>query len=173
MTITDYFTETFRAEHRQVRDLLLALIAAFRAGDPRRISALVSALSAATGPHFRYEEEAMYPVLVSVFGREYVDKLLSDHDGTIRNVRELAELAELYRPADLYWPDEPDEAQAAWGIELTREILPHVSDCDGLSLMVETLPEDDVVHILATRDVARESNLDLLTWAGTVRGRHV
>lgn len=170
LSIPDHFTETFHAEHREVRDLLLALIDAFKSGDSTNIRKLVQALSAAIGPHFRYEEEAMYPGLLRVFGADYMDKLLSDHDDTIRNIRELAELAELAMLNDL---EEIGENQAAWGIELVREILPHVSDCDGLSLMVETLPEDDVVHILATRDVVMETNVDLLTWAGTLRARRV
>ncbi|MGW2160862.1 hemerythrin domain-containing protein [Nonomuraea sp. NPDC001699] len=170
LSIGHHFTETFHAEHREVRDLLLALIDAFRTGAAARVGELVEALSAAVGPHFRYEEEAMYPGLRSVFGAHYVDKLLSDHDDTIRNIRELTELADL---AAIDGLGELDENQAAWGIALVREILPHVGDCDGLSLMVETLPEDDVVHILATREVAREINADVLTWAGTLRARRV
>ncbi|MGV9775919.1 hemerythrin domain-containing protein [Streptosporangium sp. NPDC003464] len=170
LSIADHFTEAFHAEHREVRDLLLALIDAFRGGDSARIRKLVETLSATIGPHFRYEEEAMYPGLLPIFGGDHVDKLLSDHDDTIRNIRELAELAEAAMLNDL---EEIGEDQAARGIELVRAILPHVSDCDGLSIMVETLPEDDVVHILATRDVARETDADLLTWARTMRARRV
>ncbi|NRQ37074.1 hemerythrin domain-containing protein [Nonomuraea sp. NN258] len=168
--IAGHFLETFHAEHRALRDLLLALIDAFGKGESSRARRLVAAVSALTGPHFRYEEEALYPGLVPIFGPGYVEKLLADHDDTIRNVRELTELADLALRNDL---EEIDDDQAAWGIELTRELLPHLSDCDGLSIMVETLPEDDVVHLLATRDVVMETNLDLLTWAATVRGRHV
>ncbi|GGS82475.1 hemerythrin domain-containing protein [Nonomuraea spiralis] len=170
LSIAHHFTETFHAEHREVRDLLLALIDAFTGGDAAQVRKLVEALSAAIGPHFRYEEEAMYPGLKPVFGAHYMDKLLSDHDDTIRNIRELAELAET---AEVDTLGTIGENQAAWGIALVREILPHLSDCDGLSLMVETLPEDDVVHILATREVAREINADVLTWAGTLRARRV
>ncbi|MFI7700583.1 hypothetical protein [Nonomuraea sp. NPDC049480] len=43
--------------------------------------------------------------------------------------------------------EEISDGQAEWGIEMAREILPYVSDCNGLSLMVKTLSEDDVVHI--------------------------
>ncbi|MEV4188001.1 hypothetical protein AB0J28_41865 [Streptosporangium canum] len=78
LSIADHFTETFHAEHREVRDLLLALIDAFKSGDAAQVGKLV-----------------------------------------------------------------------------------------------ETLPEDDVVHILATRDVARETDADLLTWVRTMRTRHV
>jgi hypothetical protein len=156
------FTEVFRAEHRQVRDLLIDLMQAFGQRDTTRARALVAAVAEATGPHFRYEEEAMYPRLTSIFGDAYVDKLLADHDGAIRNARELLWLAA---------HDELTAEEGERGAELTRQILPHVSDCDGLAIMVETLPDDVAVRILAVRKAAQEAGLDLLAWADTVRER--
>ncbi|GIH73178.1 hemerythrin domain-containing protein [Sphaerimonospora thailandensis] len=162
MTIAEQFTDIFREEHREVRDLLLSLVRDFEAGDMTAARRGVAAVARATGPHFRYEEESMYPRLVRIFGGEYVDKLLADHDGAIRNARELAELADL---------DSLEPAQAERAVYLVRQILPHVSDCDGLSIMVETFPDEDVIDILSTRDTAMEKGLDLLSWAGTVRPR--
>jgi hypothetical protein len=163
-TLVQEFTEVFRTEHRGVRDLLLDLVEAFRLRDTERVRELVAAVDAATGPHFRYEEESMYPQLVAIFGAEYVAKLLADHDGAIRNVRRLYGLAE---------HDRLTPRQAERGIALTRRILPHVSDCDGLSIMVETLPDETVDAILATRRDARAAGLNLLTWAATARERDV
>jgi hypothetical protein len=163
-TVVQEFTDVFRTEHRSVRDLLLDLVEAFRLRDTERVRELVAAVDAATGPHFRYEEEAMYPELVAVFGGAYVAKLLADHDGAIRNVRRLYALAE---------HDRLTPRQAERGIALTRRILPHVSDCDGLSIMVETLPDETVDAILATRRDARAAGLNLLTWAATARERDV
>lgn len=57
----DRFSATFRAEHRQVRDLLLELVQAYQNREKNRISALLSDLASCTGPHFRYEEEVLYP----------------------------------------------------------------------------------------------------------------
>lgn len=162
MTLTQEFTDLFRAEHREVRDLLLALVDAFQLGDAPRARSLVGEIAAAAGPHFRYEEEAMYPQLVDIFGASYVSKLFSDHDGAIRNARELLELVR----RDAFTADQIER-----GVELTRQILPHVSDCDGLSIMVETLPDQQVVEILQTRLDALRADLDLLTWAATTRER--
>lgn len=162
MTAVEEFTEVFRAEHRQVRDLLLDLVRAFGERDAGRVRSMVAAVAQATGPHFRYEEEAMYPRLTAIFGDAYVGKLLADHDGAIRNARELQQLA---------GNDELTAQQAARGIELTRQILPHVSDCDGLSIMVETLPDDVSDRILSARVSALDAGLDLLTWAATTRER--
>lgn len=61
--------------------------------------------------------------------------------------------------------------QAARGIELARQILPHVSDCDGLTIMAETLPDEVSDRILLARKSALDAELDLLTWAGTARER--
>lgn len=152
----------FRAEHRQVRDLLLDLVRAFQERDGRRARSLLVAVAEATGPHFRFEEEAMYPRLTEIFGDDYVGKLLADHDGAIRNARELLTLV---------GHDELTAEQAERGVELTRRILPHVSDCDGLTIMVETLPEAVVNDILWTREAALDAGLDLLDWAATTRQR--
>ena len=160
VTAVQEFTEVFRAEHRRVRDLLLGLAGAF--GDRDTGRALVAAVAETTGLHFRYEEEAMYPQLAGIFGDAYVGKLLAGHDGAIRNARELLGLA---------GNDELTEEQAGRGTELTRQILPHVSDCDGLAIMVETLPGGAAGRILAARKAALGAGLDLLTWAATARDR--
>ena len=164
MSALQEFTEVFQTEHRQVRDLLLDLLQAFKAQDPAQARSLLAALAGATGPHFRYEEEAMYPQLIGIFGDTYVGKLFADHDGAIRDARELLSLVS----RDELTPDQSER-----GIELTRRILPHVSDCDGLTIMVETLPEDVVNDILWAREAALEAGLDLLDWAATTRERPV
>jgi hypothetical protein len=156
------FSTIFREEHRLVRDLLIDLVRAFEARDLPRATLLIGETATATGPHFRYEEESLYPALVPIFGTEYVEKLLGDHDFAIASARRLVELAGRETLTD----DETAEA-----VRLVRGILPHVSDCDGLTIMVELLPDPSIESILATRDAAREEALDLLTWAAEVRPR--
>jgi hypothetical protein len=154
------FAELFREEHRYVRDLLLDLV---RALEQRRLPdarALVGEIAAVTGPHFRYEEESLYPALVAIFGPEYVEKLRDDHDGAIASARRIAELAS----RDALTDGEVDEA-----VRLVRGILPHVSDCDGLSIMVELLADETVETIFAARDAARAEGLDLLEWGADPR----
>ncbi len=158
------FAEQFRAEHRQVRDLLLQLQQAFEQRDTSRASELVQAIAALTGPHFRYEEEAVYPALVAIFGEDYVQKLLGDHDRVISSAARLAELA---------GKENLQESEAQEAVRLIRGILPHVSDCDGLSIMVECLPQEQVQHILDVRSQSLADNVDLLRWATTIRARAV
>jgi hypothetical protein len=156
------FSELFREEHRAVRDLLLEVVAAFEAHDLPRASRLLAETAAATGPHFRYEEESLYPALAPIFGDEYVEKLLGDHDLAIAAARILVELA---------GQDTIEDEEVAEAIRLVRVILPHVSDCDGLSIMVELLPDAYVESILASREAARAAGLGLLPWADGVRRR--
>ncbi len=97
-----------------------------------------------------------------LFGERYVGSLVAAHDGAIARAWTLAALAAKERLTG---------EDAVRAVEAIREILPHVSDCDGLTIMVELLPDPSIESILATRDAAREEALDLLTWAAEVRPR--
>ncbi len=162
MALADEFTQMFREEHRSVRDVLLDLIQALQERDRARIQSLLNQTAALAGPHFRYEEEALYPGLVEILGEEYIQKLLRDHDLAIGIAKKLVEMA----GKELLTDD--DVAKA---VLFVQSILPHVSDCDGLSIMVERLPEEKVEAFFASRDHARSANLNLLQWAEEVRSR--
>lgn len=160
--LSDQFTQLFREEHRKIRDTLLDLIQAFKEKDRARIENLLNQAAVLTGPHFRYEEEALYPALTEIFGEEYIEKLLGDHDQAIGIAKRLVELA---RKEHL---TEEDVAEA---VSLIRKVLPHVSDCDGLSIMTEKLSEDKIKSILDTRESSLKAGLDLIKWAESIRNR--
>jgi len=141
----DTFVTTFREEHRQVRDTLLELIDAFQERDQRRIGELLNKTAEYTGPHFRYEEEALYPGLVNIYGEAYIESLLQDHDGAIKSAQRLVEIAQ---------KSELTDGDITEAVGLLRGLLPHVSDCEGLSIMVERLPEEEVETVLTARDRA-------------------
>jgi hemerythrin len=157
----EQFSQIFREEHRVVRDSLFDLIQAFRDRDAARAQSLLGSISSYAGKHFRYEEESLYPALVDVFGPEYIEKLFSDHDRVIKTAEDLVSLSQ-----DQITDDKAEEA-----VGLVRSILPHVSDCDGLSIMVERLPVGKVQNILDRRQRSLEENLDLFAWARQVRSR--
>ncbi len=162
MALADQFTQMFREEHRSVRDVLLALIQAFQERDRARIQSLLTKTAVLAGPHFRYEEEALYPGLVEILGEEYIQKLLRDHDRLIGAAGKLVELA---------GKDTLTDEDVATAIRLITGMLPHVSDCDGLSIMVERLPQEKVEAVLAARDRSRDANLDLMAWVAQGRER--
>lgn len=160
--LSEQFAQIFRDEHRKVRDTLLDLILAFQKRDKARIQSLLNQAAIYTGPHFRYEEEALYPALVEIFGDEYIQQLLADHDRVIGTAKKLIELAS---------KDSITDEDVMEATRLIRKVLPHVSDCDGLSIMVERLPTEKVQVILDTRDYSLREGLDLLCWADQVRKR--
>lgn len=162
MTVAEQFTDHFRSEHRQIRDTLLELVRAFQARDRERIGVLLARTAELTGPHFRYEEEALYPGLVEVFGPEYIEKLLGDHDCAIGAAQRLVEISQQAELSD-------DDVTAS--VRYVRGLLPHVSDCDGLAIMTEVIAPARVQATLDARERANSANLDLLRWADQVRSR--
>lgn len=158
------FAQIFRNEHRAIRNALFGLLQAFEKKSSKEIDSSLTTVASLTGPHFRYEEEALYPALVGIFGEHYIDKLYSDHDYAIRTAKRIAALA----GSDTLTDEQVHEA-----VGLIRSILPHVSDCEGLSIMTETLPSDDLVAVLEARERAAQRGLDLLTWSSEVRDRRL
>lgn len=161
----DDFREIFRAEHREIRDAFLALYDALGAGNKRSVTNLMKKLEALCGPHFRYEEEALYPALECIYGRIFIEKMFREHDDAIIDALQLASIMD---KQGLRGRD------AKEGQRLVRRMLPHVSDCEGLSIMVEVLPDSEVQRILDARERSRRENYPLFDWALRVRGtRHV
>jgi hypothetical protein len=158
----DTFVE-FKEDHRKVRDTLFTLRAAFQQRDPSSARTILGELDALTGPHFRFEEESLYPALRPIFS-DYVDKMLEDHDGAIRTARGLAEIVQR---------DSFSDADVEAGLRGVLAILPHVSDCDGLSIFMETFEPSVFDRISESIRASREAALPLLTWAATVRERQV
>lgn len=154
--VRDRFREMFRDEHRQLRDALLALAQAFQSRDKLRIQALLDKVVFCAGPHFRYEEEALYPVLFEFSREEYIRKLFDAHDDMIAIVRELVTIAER---------ELATEAGVLWAIHGIGSILSRIGDCDGLSIMLEYLPENRIQTVLESREKSRRAGQDLLTWA--------
>jgi len=150
--LTEEFTEIFRDEHRRMRDMLLGLIEAFQAGDSEAIRTGIEEMAAHAGPHFFYEQETLYPALADLFGEDYVNKLLVEHDSALDTALELAALAER---------EEIDEEASRLGLELARQLLPHVSERDGLSVMVEVLEAPTVKKIREAQEKAGKSGTTL------------
>jgi hypothetical protein len=160
--LSERFACVFHEEHRALRDDLLDLVEALRARDRTAARSLLVRMAADAGPHFRYEEEALYPALVEIFGPEYIERLVGNHDRAISVAGSLAALAARSALSD---------EDVVYGVRLVRSVLPHVSDCDGLSIMVERLSGETVRAILGARDIARAQGLDLFDWAMRVRRR--
>jgi hypothetical protein len=155
------FTEGFRNEHRKARDIFLGIGAALGRRDPATIAELMGKADARIGPHMRYEEEVMYPALAPLYGDEYVEKMLADHDRAFGVAGRLMELAS---------HDPITDEDVEEGNRIIRGLLPHVTDCDGLVLAIEVLPEERQRELFAARDRALADGLTMMQW-GERRGR--
>lgn len=151
------------ADHRQVRDILLELIEAGDRRDGAKALELLLILDKIGGPHFRFEEESLYPALEKFYGPEYYQYLLGVHDRIIRSARLLAEVL---------GDSQISEDDAVKLKEIIRnEILPHPIECDGLTLLAEKLDESELDEIAKNLEASRKEDVSLLEWAGTIRQR--
>jgi hypothetical protein len=158
MTKLDPIKE-FREDHRKVRDGLLEMIEALRVKDVKRAGEILGDLNTLVGPHFRYEEETLYPAL-RVFLGEYVDQLLSEHDGVIDTALTCAELLSKNALSD----EEAEQAANA-----ARKLLVHVSNCDGLAILSERFSSQELKELAEKFSAAREAGVPLLDWAEKIR----
>lgn len=152
--------ETFQREHREVRDTLLDLSDAIERGDVTRARELVHEANEMTGPHFQYEEDALYPALVQFFGEQKVKELVGEHDDVIAAARTLA---------DLTRQDELSEADRQEALRQLPTMLVHVSDCDGLTVYLERADRDVFETIAASMETAHDQGLTLTEYDDTVR----
>ncbi|MBI4260695.1 MAG: hemerythrin domain-containing protein [Actinobacteria bacterium] len=157
----DRFTEGFRGEHRAARDIFLGIARALRDRDPARIGDLMAQANEGIGTHMQYEEEEMYPALASLYGDEYVERMLQDHDRAFGVAGRLMELSQ---------HDPITDEDVEEGNRLVQGMLPHVTDCDGLVLAIEVIPEERQRRIFEARDRALAGGLTMMEW-GERRGR--
>jgi hypothetical protein len=153
--------EEFREDHRKIRDLILELAASLRQHDVAQARELLASLDRLAGPHFRFEEEALYPALRQFLG-DYVDKLVSEHDGAIAKANGLAGLLQ---------KDSITQEEAGAAMSDVSSLLIHVSDCDGLAIIMEKMSEQELGQIASIVMTCREADVPLLRWAEEIRGK--
>ncbi len=154
---------TLKSDHRVVRDILLELIEASSRRDAIKSLELLIRLDKLGGPHFRFEEESLYPALEKYFGQEYYEYLLSAHDRIIRSSKTLSEIL---------GKGEISEEEAGRLPDIIRnEILPHPIECDGLTMLAEKLSQVELEEIRQNLKVALKADIPLLEWADKVRER--
>ncbi len=149
----------FREDHRIVRDGILDITAALKAKDMAKARKILGTLNEVTGPHFRYEEEYLYPLMKEYLG-EYVDQLISEHDNVIETARVCSELL----AKDELTDSESEDAQKA-----AMAMLIHVSNCDGLAILSERISQAELDALGDRFGEAREKGIGLLEWAATIR----
>ncbi len=156
---------TLKADHIKVRDGLLDLIDATGKRNAVKSLEILIRLDRITGPHFRFEEESLYPSLEKFFGKEYYEYLLQAHDRVIRTAKQLA---------TILGSGEINEKQGKELPGIIRtQVLPHPIECEGLTLFAERLTKKEVEKIAKNLQAAEKENVTLLNWADTIRTRKV
>ncbi len=151
--------EEFREDHRKVRDGVLDLSEALKNKDIAKAQKILGQIDALAGPHFRYEEETLYPALKKFLG-EYVDDLVKEHDGAI----ETAKICAMLLGKETLTDEEAEEASKA-----AMHLLIHVSNCDGLAILSERFSQEELDELGEKFAEAREQGVTLLDWADGIR----
>lgn len=149
----------FREDHRKVRDGILDITAALREKNVKKAREILGAINVLTGPHFRYEEEYLYPALKTFLG-EYVDQLVSEHDGVIATAKACSALLS---------KDTLDDKESEDATNAAMQLLIHVSNCDGLAILSERFSAKEIEELGNRFAEAREKGVPLLEWADTIR----
>jgi len=152
--------ESFTEEHRKVRDTLMELVEAVKEDDVETARKKLEEIDELSGPHFRYEEETLYPALVEYFGEEQVIDLVKEHDEAIETARELDEL--------LHGETVPDEERGSI-VQTVSPLLVHVSDCEGLTIYMEEMSDETLDRVAESRERALEENAPLTEYAKEIR----
>ncbi len=149
----------FREDHRKVRDGILDITEALKHRDVRKAREILGNINVFVGPHFRYEEEHLYPALRALLG-EYVDQLVSEHNTVIATAKACAQLLSKDNLTDR----ESDDA-----VKAAMAILVHVSNCDGLAILSERFTKKELDDLGKKFAEARKKGVPLLEWADKIR----
>lgn len=151
--------EEFREDHRKVRDGVLEMAGALERKNLKKAREILGRINILVGPHFRYEEEHLYPALKRFLG-EYVDDLLDEHDGVIETARGCAALLS---------KDALSKRQAEEARKKAIALLIHVSNCDGLAILSERFNKKELEGLGRRLAAARKAGVPLLEWAAKIR----
>jgi len=152
----------FREDHRKVRDDVLELTDALKNKDVVKAREILGRLDALTGPHFRYEEETLYPAMKEFLG-EYVEQLIKEHTDIVNTARGCA---------GLLCKDELTDAEADEAQKAAKALLIHVSNCDGLAILSERFSPEELGELGDKFWESRQKNISLLEWADKIREVH-
>ncbi|MFQ5874305.1 MAG: hemerythrin domain-containing protein [Dehalococcoidia bacterium] len=146
-------------DHRQARDGIFDLLQACQERNPRRAREIVDLIDMVAGPHWRWEEEALYPA-VGQLSEELRLSLLKEHDEVIEAVQKVTDILKQKNIPPQDWEEIRNKILA---------MLYHIATCDGLVIMIEKLSDNDLVNIRQAIFVAQRDEVRLLEWAQTLR----
>jgi hemerythrin len=126
------FIKGFQNDHRKVIDHLIELQAAIQADEMPKARDILKSLDRLVGPHFKFEEEHLYPELRLFLG-ERIDEMLKEHEGAVSITGSLVN----YLSKDKHSQEEKKAA-----LRDLSGFFVHAANCDGLVLLAERLTEE-------------------------------
>lgn len=151
-----------KSEHDQINDTLLDMISALMREDLTQFKKLLKSFDEKAGPHFRFDEEAVYPSLVGIYYPGYLVKLYTDHDLAIARYNLLV---------DLFRKDNLTQSDFAEGIRHVRMIIHYISGCQILPIAKIPLDEEQIKRLKSIHKKSLSDNMGLTTWSDTQRNR--
>lgn len=127
------FLEAFKTEHSLIFEDLLSLKSSLPDRDSEKLAGLLEHLDEIMGLHFMVEEEVLYPALGEYFTRDYINKLIEDHDlafNVLTTIKQGLSSGKLTGIPEIE--------------NMLQQLLSHITSCDGLSLVIEKLPRSKI-----------------------------
>ena len=121
--------DAFLRDHQILTRGLAALQSAVSRGDGPLAKSLAELLDRDAGPHIEFEETMFYPMLIEVFGKEFVRGLYSEHDCCRRALEYLREIDQ----GSIAWEELRDSLRIA---------MDHVKSCGSLTSHLVGLDPD-------------------------------
>jgi hemerythrin-like domain-containing protein len=149
------FLEVFKEEHKVILDNLLNLKEAVKRKDSKNAEILVKFLDNIIGPHFRVEEEALYPMLTEYFGEDNVERLLEEHTMATEAMNEFKHNI----GSDQYMREHGEDT-----LKKLQGFFLHVTSCDGLSIIIEKFSDDQKKKLDAHLSKVRGEAIPLTVW---------
>lgn len=149
-------------EHDSILNILSKISCSLMTEQLDELKNLLNRFDEEAGPHFRFDEEAVYPSLVDVYYPGYISKLYTDHDLAIARFNQLKHL---------FAKPEPNASDFYDGIRQARMISQYITSCDILPIGHIPLNDQQIKKISSIHKRAKTENLSLICWSDTVRKR--
>jgi len=121
----------FREDHKVLGSGFHRLSERLRAADTAGACTVAQWLDAAAGPHIAFEEEAFYPRLVPLFGRQQADRMYDEHRQGLAVIRALIN----HKTAEPL-----DRTVCAELLEQSEIMEAHIADCAELFEAMGRIP---------------------------------
>jgi hypothetical protein len=149
------FLGAFKEDHKIILNNLLSLKDAVKRKDTKNAASLVVFLDDIMGPHFRVEEEALYPMLTEYFGEDNVERLLEEHTLATDAMNEFKHNI----GSERYMVEHGEDT-----LKKLQGFFLHVTSCDGLSIIIEKFSDDQKKNLDAHLAKVREEGIPLTVW---------